>query len=186
MTRLVSFFQRFATLRNALIALVLFGINTLALQFLDQPLMGLAGGEPKLDLRFGYSPETVQTLFTAYGDEGRAIYLWNLAVDTPFPVIGAVAMILFTLIAFRSHFWQKILILPPVVFAITDLIENALLASLAVSFPSLPTNLIVVASLITQVKRAAYYASALILIVSILLVAAAEVRKRIRPTGSVA
>lgn len=175
---LVSRLKEWATLRNAVIALALFGFNGLLLGRLDQPLMERASGEPKLDLRFGYDLTTVQKLLGAYGVEGRSIYIWNLVADTPFPIFGAIAVILFALIAFSDPFWQRLLILPPLVFGVTDLIENALLLSIVLGYPSLSPTLIAVTSVITQVKRTAYYTSALELIVSVLIVAVKQVRRQ--------
>jgi len=175
---LVSKLKPWATLRNAVIALVLLGLNGFLLGRLDQPLMELAGGEPKLDLRFGYDLTTVQGLLDAYGVEGRSIYVWNLAVDTPFPILGAITAILFALVAFSDPFWQKLLILPPLAFGVTDLIENALLFSIVQGYPSLPPTLIAVTSVVTQVKRAAYYTSALELILSILIIAVMQMRRQ--------
>lgn len=178
MEQLVSRLKEWATLRNAVIALVLFGLNGLLLGRLDQPLMELASGEPKLDLRFGYDLTTVQKLLDAYGAEGRSLYVWNLVADTPFPIFGAIAVILFALIAFSGPFWQKLLILPPLVFGVTDLTENALLFSIVQGYPSLSPTLVAVTSVITQVKRAAFYTSAPELILSVLMVAVMQVRRQ--------
>jgi hypothetical protein len=173
---LVSRLKKWATLRNVVIALALFGFNGLLLGRLDQPLMKLAGGEPKLDLRFGYDLGTVQRLMDAYGVEGRSLYAWNLAADTPFPILGAIAVSLFALVAFSNPRWQKFLILPLLIFGVADLIENALLFSIVQGYPSLQPALVAVTSVITQVKRTAYYASALVLILSVFMVAVMQLR----------
>ena len=173
---LVSRIKKWATLRNALIALALFATNGLVLGRLDQPLMKLASGEPKLDLRFGYDLATVEKLLNAYGVEGRSIYLLNLAVDTLFPILGAATVVLFAIVAVSDPFWQNLLVVPPLVFGVTDLIENALLLSIVLDYPSLSPTLVAVTSAITQVKRTAYYTSALELILSVLVVALMQVR----------
>lgn len=168
MEQLVSRLKPWATLRNAIIALTFFVLNGFLLARLDQPLIERAGGEPKLDLRFGYDIATVQRIMDSYGAEGRSLYSWNLIADTPFPIFGAIAVSLFALVVFNDSFWQKLFILPPLLFGVTDLIENALLLSIVLDYPSLPPALVAVTSVITQVKRAAYYASMVILILSLL------------------
>jgi hypothetical protein len=177
--------DQWATLKNGVIAVVLFGLNGLLLAGLDQRLTGLASGEPKLDLRFGYDLATVQRLMGAYGAEGRSTYVWNLVADTPFPILGAIAVSLFALLAFRGRSWLKLLILPPLLFGVTDLVENALLVTIVGGYPALWPGLIAVASRVTQVKRAAYYTSMLELIVSVLLVALLEVKHRRSSASSV-
>jgi len=161
-----------------MVALTLFVLNGFLIARLDQPLMERAGGEPKLDLRFGYDLATVQRLMDAYGAEGRSFYIWNLIADTPFPIFGAIAVSLSALVAFRDLFWQKVLILPPLTFGATDLIENVLLLSIMLGFPSLPPALVAVTSVITQVKRAAYYTSVVVLILSLLSIALKRVQRR--------
>src|SRR5689334_7142813 len=87
--------KRWATPRNAFIGLALFIVNVLLLGITDGQLAALAGGAPKLDLRFGYDFATVMQLFESYGAAGRQIYLWNLITDTPFPIIVGVTTMLF-------------------------------------------------------------------------------------------
>ncbi len=161
MERLLLWFQKWATLKNALLALAGFGLNALVLAFLDKPLMDLADGRPKPDLRFGYDLAYIQTLFEAYGEQGRMIYVWNLAADMFLPLFGAAAGVLWALLVVRNTAWQKALAIPPLVFGVTDLIENALLFVIVGVYPSLPPALIAFTSVITQVKRSAYYVSAL-------------------------
>jgi len=182
--KLLNVFGRWATPRNALIVLVLFLLNTILLDALDRPLLALASGEPKLDLRFGYDLATVEMLFGAYGEQGRAIYGWNLLVDTPFPVLGGLATVLFIMLAVRRRRWQASLVVPPLLFIITDLVENVLLFSMVQSYPSLSPGLVELASFITQVKRAAFYISAVELILSVLVVAAVRVREVLSPASS--
>lgn len=167
----IQFLRRRATLRNAIIALALFGLNALLLDRLDQPLLERASGEPKLDLQFGYDPATVQRLLRAYGEDGRLIYGWNLLVDTPFPILGSLAVSLFALIAVRNALWQKLALVPPLVFAVTDLAENVLLFSMTQGYPTISVPLVTVTSSITQVKRTAFYTSAVELVLSVTVIA---------------
>jgi hypothetical protein len=166
MERLAARLAKWANPRNAIIALALFGPNAYVLAQFDRPLAALAGGEPKLDLRFGYDLATVERLFEAYGPQGRALYVRDVLVDTPFPILGALAVSLFALLAFRQTRWRGLLLAPPLIFAVTDLIENVLLFALVQAYPALPPGLVAATSLITQVKRTAFYVSAVELLVS--------------------
>ncbi len=158
----------FVSLRNAVIFLALFVINAVLLGRLDEPLEDLANGAPKPDLRFGYSPAELDQLFASYGAEGRRLYGLNLLADTPFPIFGGIAGALFVLVAFRDQPWRKVLAAIPITFLITDLIENALLFGLAQAYPPLFEPIAAVASLITQIKRTAFYLTVLLMIISAL------------------
>lgn len=171
-------------MRIAIVTLVLFGLNGLLLAQLDQPLIKLADGESKLDLKFGYDLTTVQRLLDAYGEEGRSIYVWNLIADTPFPVFGAIAVSMFVLIAFKNQFWRAILVSVPLIFGLTDLVENTILLSIIKGYPAIPSLLVDISSMVTQIKRTAYFASMLELILCVILIIVARLRFRKRPLGS--
>ena len=141
METLVSRLRKLATPKNAFIVLALFILNAIILGRVDQPLSNLAGGEPKLDLRFGYDLATVERLFDSYGEQGREWYVWDLLVDTPFPVLGGLATILFVLAAFQNPLWQKVLVIAPIMFIVTDLLENVLFLFLLQSHPFLSSAL---------------------------------------------
>jgi hypothetical protein len=157
METFLSKIRKFATPKSAFITLALFILNAIILGRVDQPLSNLANGEPKLDLRFGYDLATVERLFDAYGEQGRELYIWDLLVDTPFPVLGGLATILFVLVAFHTPLWQKVLVIAPITFIVTDLLENVLFMFLLQSYPSLSSELVAVSSFVTQVKRSAFY-----------------------------
>ena len=159
---------RFVSLRNAVIFLALFIINAVVLGQLDKPLEALANGAPKPDLRFGYSPAELDQIFAAYGEAGRQFYALNLLVDTPFPIFGGIAGALFVLVAFRDWPWRKVLAAIPLAFLVTDLIENVLLLGLSQVYPPLSEPIAVAASLITQIKRAAFYMTVLLMVISAL------------------
>lgn len=171
MKALLSRLQQWATLPYAVITLMLFGLNALLLGRLDQPLQDRAEGAPKLDLRFGYDLATVHHVLNAYGEDGRRLYVWNLVVDTPFPLLGSLAVSLFVLIAFRDGVWQKIALMPPLTFAATDLVENGLLFGMTQAYPAISPVLVTVTSVITQVKRTAFYMSTFELVLSVMVIA---------------
>ncbi|NIV38480.1 MAG: hypothetical protein GWN58_56410, partial [Anaerolineae bacterium] len=118
---------------------------------------------------FGYDLATVQMLFRSYGEAGRSLYLCNLLVDTPFPIFGATATILFVFLAFDRQSARTSLVIPPIVFAITDLIENILIVFMLQRYPYLSPSFVSSVSLVTQVKRAAFYLTAGILPISLIV-----------------
>ena len=170
---------KFATPKSAFITLALFILNAIILGRVDQPLQDLANGEPKLDLRFGYDLATVERLFDAYGEQGRELYVWDLLIDTPFPVLGGLATILFVLVAFHNPRWQMILVTAPVTFIITDLLENVLFMILLQSYPSLSPRFVAFSSFITQVKRSAFYIIFAELVISGIIVIFVEAKRMI-------
>jgi hypothetical protein len=179
METLLSKLRNFATPKSAFLVLALFILNAIILGRVDQPLSDLANGEPKLDLQFGYDLPTVERLFNAYGEQGRKIYVWDLLVDTPFPVLGGLATILFVLAAFPNPRWQKILIIAPITFILTDLLENVLILFLIQSHPSISPGLVAFSSFVTQVKRSAFYIIFVELVLSGILVIYAEVKRMV-------
>lgn len=179
METLFSKLRNFATPKSAFLVLGLFILIAIILGRVDQPLSGLANGEPKLDLQFGYDLPTVERLFNAYGEQGRKIYVWDLLVDTPFPVLGGLATILFVLAVFPNPRWQKILIIAPITFILTDLLENVLILFLIQSHPSISPGLVAFSSFVTQVKRSAFYIIFVELILSGILVIYAEVKRMV-------
>jgi hypothetical protein len=109
------------------------------------------------------------------------MYVWDLLVDTPFPVLGGVATILFVLVAFRNPLWQRLLVIAPVTFIVTDLFENILLAFLIRSYPSLSSGLVAFSSFVTQVKRSAFYIIFAELVVSGVIVIFVELKRILPP-----
>jgi hypothetical protein len=75
METIFSELRNLATPKNAFLVLALFILNAIVLGRVDQPLADLTNGEPKLDLRFGYDLATVERLFSAYGEQGRGVYV---------------------------------------------------------------------------------------------------------------
>jgi len=179
METFVSKLRKLATPKGAFIVLALFILNAIILGRVDQPLSNLVNGEPKLDLRFGYDLATVERLFDTYGEQGRELYFWDLLVDTPFPVLGGLATILFVLVAFHNSLWQKLLFMAPITFIVTDLLENALFMFLLQSHPSLSSELVAFSSFVTQVKRSAFYIIFAELMISGVIVIFVEAKRMI-------
>ena len=96
------------------------------------------GGARLLDMQPASNPEQAQDVLTAFGAEGRALYLRFLAFDTAFLLTHAIAMAMFTAYAFgrlciRSA-WRLLAWLPIAVGAL-DVIENLGILSLLIGYP---------------------------------------------------
>jgi hypothetical protein len=183
MNKLLSFFQKYATPKNAIIVLVALQIVVQILHKFDQPILALTPGVEKLDLTFNYDVSTVARIFGAYGEQGRNLYAWDLLVDTLYPVFQSLSAILFILLVVRNPFWQKLFILFPVIFVPLDLIENLFLLSFLWSYPSLSTGLVQVANVITIIKLIAVYITTveyfLFLLLAIILAIVSFVRSKL-------
>jgi len=152
MNKLLSFFQKYATPKNAIIVLVALQIVVQILHKFDQPILALTPGVGKLDLTFNYDTSTVARIFDTYGEQGRTLYAWDLLVDTLYPVFQSLSAILFILLVVRNPFWQKLLILFPVIFVPLDVIENLFFLYFLRTYPSLSAGLVQVANVITMIK----------------------------------
>ena len=100
---------------------------------------------------------------------GRNAYLLNLAIDTLMHFFLALATLLFISLAFRNANLVLITAVPPITFFILDIIENAFLAILVISFPDLNPSLVNLASAITRPKLIAAVLTYGILILSVLV-----------------
>ena len=152
MNAMLNVFKRYATLQFAFVALVALQLTVAILQRVDQPLRALAPDESKLDFQSQYDSSTIQRIFDAYGQQGRTIYAWDLVVDTFYPVLLSLAAILFILLVVDNSKWQKLLILFPLIFAITDVVENAFFLSFLQMYPEFSPILVSMANFFTRIK----------------------------------
>ncbi len=162
--------RRWATPRRAWITLAALLVNVVVLDFADRPLEALAGGAPKLDLRFGYTYDAAMSLLGAYGEAGRRLYLWNLAIDTTFPILLALTTVLFAALAVRRKWPALGLSIAPLEFMLTDLAENVVFVAMVARYPDLSPEAVAAASVLTQIKRIGFYISFVTLVASGLIV----------------
>jgi len=158
MNKLLSFLNRYANLRVSLIVLALLflviaPINSRMTDSLDE----LSNGVSKLDFHKSYNVSLVRNLYESYGEQGRALYAWDLLVDTFYPLAVAGAAMLFALTIVRKPILQKLLIVIPMIFLVTDVIENAFLLLFLGTYPSLSPTLVGISSFFTRVKLFTIY-----------------------------
>lgn len=132
---------------------------------------------PLLDLRLGYGHDEVTALFAAYGPSGRRAYAWALLADSVYPLALCAGVILAAARAFGDRRW---LWLAPVAFAVLDLVENALFASMLATFPDPSALLVTVAAPVTVVKLASFPPTVVTGVVALTVLA----RRRWRDRGS--
>jgi hypothetical protein len=125
-----------------------------------------SGGMDMLDMRFAYSTETVNGMFSALGQDGRMLYVRLLALDVVFA---------FAFMAFQSFILSALirrtgvpaplmrLNLLPVLRSALDLVENAFLILLlslyrGTAASGISRELIPIASAVTSAKWIVYYA----------------------------
>lgn len=158
MNALVSYLNKYANLRNALlITAFLFLIVVPINNKMTDLLYALANGVNKLDYQRPYGVALVRQLYEAYGEQGRAIYAWDLIVDTFYLLAVAGAAMLFALTVIRKPILQKLLIVIPLIFLVTDVIENAFLLLFIGMYPSLSPMLVSISSLFTDIKLITIY-----------------------------
>jgi hypothetical protein len=167
-------------LKYALVLLAFWFISTILLQTSDGRLVNLAGGETKLDLRFGYDLQTVQNLFESYGTYGRQLYVINLVIDSFMPLFLALTTVLFIALTFRNSAIVKSLTFVPLAFFFADILENLLLYRLLTTFPVLDPGLVQMASNITRPKLIAAIGTYGLLVVSALIIGSRYALKLLR------
>jgi hypothetical protein len=107
------------------------------------------------DVRFGYTPDELETLFHDWGAGGRRLYLvTQLTLDLVFPLVYG---LLFACLIVRTcdESWGRWLCLLPLALIACDYLENfsgLVLVSRYREGGTLPTGLVTVASLATQAK----------------------------------
>lgn len=103
-----------------------------------------------LDARQWYSPEEAATLLEGLGASGRSLYAWTeISLDLAFPVLYG---LLFALLLARVFRYGRVWPLLPLAAAVADLLENALIATLAWTYSGGATPLAWAAAVFTALK----------------------------------
>lgn len=158
MNTLLFYLNKYANLRNALLVTAFLFVVVIPINNrLTDSLYERAHGVSKLDYHRTYDVTQVDQLFSVYGEQGRAMYAWDLLVDMLYPLAVAGAAMLFALTVVRKPVLQKLLIVLPLIFLVTDLVENAFLLLFLGTYPSLSPILVSIASLFTRIKLFTIY-----------------------------
>ncbi len=178
--------DRWATRRNILLLLAVFVlINAGLLPVLGARIQALSGGVGPLDLRGAYTPTQAYAALTAYGDEGRQLYLLiELTVDLIYPLVYGLFFALTITYCLRpvlskNHTLQRAALLP-LVGMLADYGENAGLALLLLNYPNRLDGLAAFTSTVTTIKWI-FAISAMVATVAALI---ALVVQRVRSRGA--
>ena len=141
----------------AISAGLMFLMNGTGLPFSGPTIEEHSGGLTILDTRGSFTPDDAHELFAALGPEGRRAYrTLHLVPDTAFPISYAL------LFAFVSA-WFLVRLLPldhrlqwlsliPLVSGLADVLENMLLVTANLAYPTRVDALVRVANAMTKVK----------------------------------
>ena len=160
--RILTLVQRNATwpavlLLLALAVLLMFTMNGTHLPFSTPTIEEHSRGIPILDMRLTYTPDEVYELLEALGQGGRRAYTFlHLLPDLLFPfaysMVFALTASWFLIRLFKADQGVQRLALLPLVSGAADLLENASIAVLALSYPSRIDWLANLASITTSIK----------------------------------
>jgi hypothetical protein len=123
------------------------------------------------DLRFVYSPSTLQTMAAAYGEFGRASYItlhWTL--DLAFPLLYSLFLVtgsswLLAKLTPLSSKYRMLNLIPLIVF-LGDIGENAFSSVVMARFPQPCAAAQVLSAIFTPVKWLGFIAAILLLVVA--------------------
>jgi len=160
MSRLSQWLHRHTNRRSLLIS-CLFTVIIIALMQSSLPITNTAllaeSGESILDMTFYYTAEEALNRMSAYGPEGRRIYLGFQALDLPFILAYSLAAAFLL-----SWLIQKVgaageihsrLNLVPLLVGVADLVENSCVLMMLTMHPDAPQIVAAVASSATLFKH---------------------------------
>jgi hypothetical protein len=153
----------YANKRYILPLLTLFILTLIVLEISPVGAMRLASlnsGQGMLDMRFGYTAESVYSMFGLIGEHGRLLYTQLLGLDYLFTVVYMLLQTLLITALMRKagvHERFKLLNLIPLLRCLLDLLENTLLYFLLISYPVENGSLVNFCSIVTMVKLSLNY-----------------------------
>jgi hypothetical protein len=182
--RIVAWIDRLATSRNILLYLALYlALNAAVLPLAQARIEAASGGIGPLDSQFTYSPTRAYAALAAYGNDGRQFYgIVEVTAGLVYPAIYGLFFALTIAYCFRrvmppGHFAHRLALLP-LVAALLDYVENALIVVLIMAYPERLAGLAVAAGLITALKSILFAATVLVVMIAIVAVIVVTVRAR--------
>ncbi|MFW9907022.1 MAG: hypothetical protein ACFFEF_00490 [Candidatus Thorarchaeota archaeon] len=183
MTKLIDALDRISTPRNLVIGVILAIIVVSLMGTLTQTLVYSVYGNANMpDTNFGYTFAQIQEAFETLGSEGLQAWLQVHLLDLIFPLTYAFSMTFGILMELRGTFPEKdslrALGLLPIAAAFADYVENTLIASQAVAYPSLSPLIIGIASYVTIFKWLLLYAGFGVVFLLLLVFVAMKLKQR--------
>jgi len=171
LTKLESFFQRIATVRNILLLLVVeILINAVLLPWAAGRLAAGSGGNGPLDLKFFYTPQQAYDLLGSFDAPTRSFYAaFELSGDIFYPIVsfllfGALLTFLFQRGSPGNALLKRLAVSAPLVQIVGDFGENLGIVIMLLRYPSQLNAIALVGSLFTLLKWAGAAASVVLLL----------------------
>lgn len=157
MERMVLAVDRKSNLRSLVISIVLSVGVMLAMFYGTQVLVYDIYGEFVMpDIRLSYNIVDFQMIFSSVGSEGMIVWAQVHLLDYIFPLTYSIAMAFGISLELKSAYPErnslKKLIVLPFLGCAMDYLENLLILSQILSYPSLSEPIIILASTFTTVK----------------------------------
>lgn len=178
---------RFANWRVILAVLAVFMVYQAAiLPYVSGKLNDYSNHAGVIDLLFAYTPEKLYSILDAYGQDGRSFYIAYSAIgDTVYPIIFTMLFSLLTTVIYRRVFRAGSFMhrLPLFFYAalLFDLIENALIITMAANYPKQLHTLAQISSVFTTAKWASAGLILILLLVGIALLPFKKAKPPISP-----
>ncbi len=153
----MNFIDRNANLRNLVLGILSSIIIIAIMSTLTQMLVyAVYGNFTMPDTRFGYSFADIQAAFNSIGIEGLRVWAIAHSLDFLFPLAYSFSMMFgimleLNIVNKNSGLLRKTIFLP-LAAGIADYIENTLILSQIITFPTLSELVISIASLVTLAK----------------------------------
>jgi len=160
--------------KNILIFLTIAVVTFALIGATMMAMMNQSGILAFLDMRLFYTFDDVTEYLTALGETGRIYYLYQKIVDSFFPIGYGIGIALaLGYICKESDIespWNSIILIP-IIAAIFDYMENILLTTQIVSFPTISEVIVSMAAITTLLKWIFLSSSIGVLFVGVLVLA---------------
>ena len=195
MSRFHQAVERCATGRLLVVLALILAVVMMSVQAFDAPwslvrLKHMTGGVSILDMQFHYSAQGAQDLLTALGPDGRSFYLWRIlaALDVVLPALFAAVLTVAMAVSFRGSVderspWRLVQWLP-LIAALLDYVENVLIATLLVDFPTAHPAVAAAAGWTTTAKQLAYVTSVVVCLTAAAVRVSGPRRKTVQYTAA--
>lgn len=152
-----SWFQEFATGRNAILALVVWlGFGGLLFGLTSYPTLRAANqNRPLLEERFGYAAREASQQLQAFGEWRESYRNFQILdyIHAALMMFALITILVFTLTRlFRPTHPICLLALLPLVVVAAEVLENTLLIAITAGYPTASPSLVGAASLATMIK----------------------------------
>jgi hypothetical protein len=172
--RVLNVLMRWATWRNVLILWAgLVAFNLLVIGPAYRRIGSLSGGVGAIDSLIVYRPEKVYDMIAAYGEQGRGYYATiALMLDTAFPLLSALTFGLTLALLFSRTFSRRDVLhralFVPVGAMAADLLENAGIATMLLSYPKRLPAVALLTSSFSTVKWTAVATESLLVVIGLI------------------